>query len=69
MALECWRKFMIEPFKDRLVKLILVEIYNDRIGKSVNQKVLHGVINSLVDVADKRRKPLEVKLIILFSCL
>ena len=26
MALECWRKFMIEPVKDKLINLILDEI-------------------------------------------
>lgn len=58
MALDCWRKFMIEPLKEKLVKLILDGIDRDRKGESVNQTVLHGVINSLVDVADKRQKTL-----------
>jgi cullin 2 len=60
MALECWRKFMIEPVKDKLTHLILDEIFKDRKGEPVKQSVLHGVINSLVDVADKRKKPLDV---------
>ncbi len=58
MALDCWRKFMIEPLKDKLVKLILDGIDRDRRGESVNQSVIHGVIISLVDVADKRQKTL-----------
>lgn len=58
MALDCWRKFMIEPLKEKLVKLILDGIDRDRKGESVSQTVLHGVINSLVDVADKRQKTL-----------
>ena len=61
MALDCWRKFMIEPLKEKLVKLILDGIDRDRKGESVNQTVLHGVINSLVDVADKRQKTLVVR--------
>lgn len=39
--------------------MLLVNI-RDRRGESVNQSVVHGVINSLVDVADKRKKSLEV---------
>lgn len=58
MALDCWRKYMIEPLKDKLIKLILDGIDRDRKGESVNQSVIHGVINSLVDVADKRQKTL-----------
>jgi cullin 2 len=60
MALDCWRKFMIEPLKDKLIKLILDGIDRDRKGESVNQSVIHGVINSLVDVADKRQKTLSL---------
>ena len=51
---------MIELLKDKLVRLILDGIDKDRKGESVNQSVLHGVINSLVDVADKRQKTLVV---------
>jgi hypothetical protein len=65
MALDCWRKFMIEPLKEKLVKLILDGIDRDRKGESVNQTVLHGVINSLVDVADKRQKTLVVIIFII----
>jgi hypothetical protein len=32
----------------------------DRKGESVNQSIIHGCINSLVDVADKRKKSIEV---------
>jgi len=58
MALECWRTFMIMPMRDKLIKLVLDGIDRDRKGESVNQSVLHGVINSLVEVADKRQKTL-----------
>jgi cullin 2 len=37
---------------------VLDGIDRDRRGDTVNQSVLHGVINSLVDVADKRQKSL-----------
>jgi hypothetical protein len=65
MALDCWRKFMIEPMKEKLIKLILDSIDRDRKGESVNTSVIHGVINSLVDVADKRQKTLVVLRLIL----
>jgi hypothetical protein len=62
MALECWRTFMIMPMRDKLIKLVLDGIDRDRKGESVNQSVLHGVINSLVEVADKRQKTLFVSI-------
>ena len=55
MSLDCWRKFMIEPLKDKLIKLILDGIERDRKGELVNQPVIHGVINSLVDVAERQK--------------
>ncbi len=66
MALDCWRKHMIEPLKDKLVRLILDGIDRDRRGESVSQSVVHGVIISLVDVADKRQKTLGVSLCLFF---
>jgi hypothetical protein len=52
---------MIEPIKEKLVKLLLDGIDRDRKGsESVNQSVIHGVINSFVDVVDKRQKTLGV---------
>lgn len=60
MALDCWRKNLILPLRDKLIKLVLDGIDRDRKGESVNQAVLHGVINSLVEVADKRQKTLAV---------
>lgn len=60
MALDCWRRDMIVPLREKLIKLILDGIDRDRKGESVNQSVLHGVINSLVEVADKRHKTLMV---------
>jgi hypothetical protein len=53
---------MIEPLKEKLVNLLLDGIDKDRRGEPVNQSVLHGVINSLVEVVtDKRQKTLEVR--------
>ena len=56
---------MIEPIKEKLVKLLLDGIDRDRKGsESVNQSVIHGVINSFVDVVDKRQKTLGVWIIL-----
>lgn len=47
---------MIEPLKDTLLKLILNEVMRDRTGEMVNQTVVHGVINSFVNVQEYKRK-------------
>ena len=52
---------MILPLKDTLVKLLLEGIHNDRLGASPNVTVIHGVIQSLVQVENyKRKTPLQV---------
>ena len=61
MALDCWRKHMIEPLKDKLMRLVLDGIDRDRRGECVNQSVIQGVIISLVEVADRRQKSLDVR--------
>ncbi|KAL3832004.1 hypothetical protein ACJMK2_023688 [Sinanodonta woodiana] len=61
LALETWKKYMIEPLRDHLLSIILQEIRNDRLGGTVNQTVLHGVINSFVDVEEYKKKfPLQL---------
>ena len=47
---------MIEPLKETLLKLILNEVARDRVGELVNQTVVHGVINSFVNVQEYKRK-------------
>ncbi|KAJ8313728.1 hypothetical protein KUTeg_008289 [Tegillarca granosa] len=61
LALDTWKRLMIEPLKETLLKLILHEVYSDRVGGSVNQTVLHGVINSFVNVEEyKKKHPLHL---------
>uniref|UniRef100_A0A8C6SED0 Cullin-2 n=1 Tax=Neogobius melanostomus TaxID=47308 RepID=A0A8C6SED0_9GOBI len=48
LALDMWRKLMIEPLQAVLIRMLLNEIKNDRCGENPNQKVIHGVINSFV---------------------
>ncbi|UJR20964.1 hypothetical protein I4U23_024070 [Adineta vaga] len=61
LALESWIKVIIEPLKDRLVRLLLEQIHLDRIGECVNQTTVKGVIMSFVDVCQHRKNnPLEI---------
>ncbi|WAQ93638.1 CUL2-like protein [Mya arenaria] len=61
LALDTWKKFMIEPIKEQILVLILNEILSDRNGGSVNQTVLHGVITSFVEVEQYKKKgPLQL---------
>lgn len=56
LALDTWKRLMIEPLKETLLKLILNEVSRDRMGELVNQTVVHGVINSFVNVQEYKRK-------------
>ncbi|XP_054622058.1 cullin-2 isoform X2 [Dunckerocampus dactyliophorus] len=61
LALDMWRKLMIEPLQAILIRMLLNEIKNDRCGENPNQKVIHGVINSFVHVEQYKKKfPLKV---------
>ena len=71
MALDCWTKIIIDPLKDRLVKLLLDQIHllvdhplminfyssysSDRLCECVNQTTIKGVIMSFVDVCQHRK--------------
>uniref|UniRef100_A0AAR2IWJ7 Cullin family profile domain-containing protein n=1 Tax=Pygocentrus nattereri TaxID=42514 RepID=A0AAR2IWJ7_PYGNA len=56
LALDMWRKLMIEPLQAMLIRMLLKEIKNDRCGEDPNQKVIHGVINSFVHVEQYKKK-------------
>ncbi|KAL4222998.1 Cullin-2 [Mactra antiquata] len=61
LALDTWKKYMIEPLKQQLLGLISLEIESDRHGSCMNQSVLHGVITSFVDVEQYKKKlPLQL---------
>lgn len=61
LALDTWKKSMVEPLTPHIVTLILQEIQSDRNSHCVNQSVLHGVINSFVDVEEYKKKcPLQL---------
>uniref|UniRef100_A0A3B5PTS1 Cullin 2 n=1 Tax=Xiphophorus maculatus TaxID=8083 RepID=A0A3B5PTS1_XIPMA len=56
LALDMWKKLMIEPLQAVLIRMLLNEIKNDRCGENPNQKVIHGVINSFVHVEQYKKK-------------
>ncbi|PWA24609.1 hypothetical protein CCH79_00016298 [Gambusia affinis] len=56
LALDMWKKLMIEPLQAVLIRMLLNEIKNDRCGENPNQKVIHGVINSFVHVEHYKKK-------------
>ncbi|CAH1238019.1 CUL2 [Branchiostoma lanceolatum] len=58
LALDIWRRLMIEPLKGNLVQQLLQEIEKDREGEQTNQAILHGVINSFVHVEEYNKKGL-----------
>ncbi|CAM4870034.1 unnamed protein product [Rotaria socialis] len=55
MSLDCWTRLIIEPLKDRLVNLLLEQIYLDRVCECVNQTTIKCVIMSFVDVCQHRK--------------
>ncbi|RWS10417.1 cullin-2-like protein [Dinothrombium tinctorium] len=56
LGLHIWRKNMIEPLRDNLIRLLLAAIENDRLGKSTNETVVQGVILSFVNVEEYKKK-------------
>ncbi|XP_078285692.1 cullin-2 isoform X1 [Rhinoraja longicauda] len=56
LALDMWKKLMIEPLQTILIRMLLREIKSDRCGENLNQKVIHGVINSFVHVEQYKKK-------------
>ncbi|XP_068094700.1 cullin-2 [Hyperolius riggenbachi] len=56
LALDLWRKLMIEPLQGTLLRMLLKEIKSDRCGENPNQKVIHGVIDSFVHVEQYKKK-------------
>lgn len=59
LGLDIWRSKMIKELSDELVKQILDGIKEDRIGSDFNSKsveILHGAIQSFVQVQDFNKK-------------
>lgn len=56
LALDTWRKYMIEPQKAHLTVLLLAEIAADRKGLLVPETVVKGVISSFVEVESYKKK-------------
>ncbi|XP_075213693.1 cullin 2 [Lycorma delicatula] len=58
LGLEIWKRNMIEPLWDKLVKLLLDGIHQDRLGNAQNtsNEIIRGVIQSLVSVQEYKKK-------------
>lgn len=68
-GLEIWKKNMIEPLQENLLKLLLDGIHQDRLGNGQhnNNDVIRGVIQSFVSVQEYKKKGnLEVKMFFLY---
>ncbi|KAI1288072.1 Cullin-2 [Halotydeus destructor] len=56
LGLHLWRKNMVEPLQERLIRLLLEAIQSDRTGRASNDTVVQGVILSLVEVEEYKKK-------------
>ncbi|KAM5292587.1 LOW QUALITY PROTEIN: cullin-2-like [Ctenodactylus gundi] len=50
LALDVWKRLMVEPLQPFLIQKLLQGIRNDHGGEDVNQKVIRGVIDSFVHI-------------------
>lgn len=61
LGLDLWRRNMVDPLKQSLLALLLSAVEQDRMGNCPQQKVVQGVIHSLVQVEEyKRKQPLAL---------
>lgn len=59
LGLDIWRGCMIKSLGEELVKQILDVVHKDRIGEDLgsnNAQVIHGIIQSFVQVQDYKKK-------------
>lgn len=56
LAMDIWKKNMIQPQRDVLTTSLLTEISRDRQGQMVAESVVKGVVNSLVEVEQYKKK-------------
>ncbi|XP_076439449.1 cullin-2-like [Babylonia areolata] len=56
LAMDIWRKNMIQPQRELLTTLLLGEISRDRQGQVVVESVVQGVVSSLVEVEQYKKK-------------
>lgn len=59
LGLDIWRVCMIQSLGEEIVKQVLDGIMEDRLGTDINSKntqVIHGVIQSFVQVQDYKKK-------------
>lgn len=56
LALDIWKKKMIEPMKVELVRQLLAEIHKDRNGDITHENIVHDAIHSFVGVQEYQTK-------------
>uniref|UniRef100_A0A915JAA7 Cullin N-terminal domain-containing protein n=1 Tax=Romanomermis culicivorax TaxID=13658 RepID=A0A915JAA7_ROMCU len=60
LALEIWRRLMIAPLEEKLVKLLLDGIKKDRDGLNVQNNVIKSVLTSFVEVEKRLKENMEL---------
>lgn len=50
LALDIWKRKMIEPLKTMLVEHVLIEVKKDRDGEDTHQNIIHDTVLSFVEV-------------------
>ncbi|KAK2561191.1 Cullin-2 [Acropora cervicornis] len=58
LALDIWKRKMIEPLKETLVEHVLMEVKKDRNGEDTHQNVIHDTVLSFVEVQQFQSKGL-----------
>lgn len=56
LALDIWKRKMIEPLKGTLVEHVLKEVTKDREGEDTHQNVIHDTVLSFVEVQQYQSK-------------
>lgn len=56
LALDIWKRKMIEPLKETLVEHVLIEVKRDREGEDTHQNIVHDTVLSFVEVQQYQSK-------------
>lgn len=61
LGLDVWKRVLAEPLRDTVVALLLADLHKDRCHDTVNLHVVHGTIQSFVDMEKFKTKfPLKL---------
>lgn len=56
LALDIWKRKMIDPLEETLVEHVLIEVKKDRDGEDTHQNVIHDTVLSFVEVQQYQPK-------------